>query len=298
MMMLFRAGNNIGVNINLIHYKTMKKNLPMHSFFPEELQKIFLIMKISLLILILTVIQVSASVYSQTTFLSLTAENQSIRSVFKEIESKTNYRFFYNDEFGDLSKAVSIDVQDHLLGDLLDMVLANSNVTYRILDNNVVVITPHGLLQQQVRGQVTDSNTGEALPGVNVYVKGTTMGTVTDFNGNFTINIPDEQTILVFSYIGFLTAEILVGEQTTVNIELVPDFAKLDEVIVVGYGFARKSDLTSAISSVSMSDLPSTANLSINNMLQGRVPGVEITPDQWHAWFRCFGKDPGREHDE
>jgi TonB-dependent starch-binding outer membrane protein SusC len=276
--MLIPARNNILVNINLKHYKIMKKNLPLHSYFPKEVQKTFLIMKISLLILTLTVIQVSASVYSQNTSLSLAGENQSIRSVFKEIENKTSYRFFYNDEFGDLSKSVSFDVEDRLLGDLLDIVLENSNVTYRILDNNVVVITPHGLLQPQVRGQVTDANTKEPLPGVNVYVKGTTTGTVTDLDGNFTINVPDDQTVLVFSYIGFHTEELIVGDQTNVNIELVPDFARLDEVVVVGYGSVRKSDLTSAISSVSMSDLPPTASLSVNNMLQGRVPGVEITP--------------------
>lgn len=176
----------------------MKKNLPVRSFYSKELRKILLTMKISLLIFTLAVIQVSASVYSQSTSLSLAGENQSIRSVFKEIEGMSKYRFFYNDELGDLSKAVSFNVQDQLLGDLLDKVLENSDVTYRILDNNVVVITPHGVLQPQVRGQVTDATTGEPLPGVNVYVKGTTTGTITDADGNFTISVPEDEAILVF----------------------------------------------------------------------------------------------------
>jgi hypothetical protein len=128
----------------------------------------------------------------------------------------------------------------------------------------------------QVTGTVT-SGDDTGLPGVNVIEKGTTNGVTTNVDGNFTISVTGSESVLTLSYIGYVTQEITVGNQTTLDITMEEDYLRLDEVVVTGYGVSRKSDLTAAISSVSTDDLPPSASLSINNMLQGRVAGVDIT---------------------
>lgn len=126
-----------------------------------------------------------------------------------------------------------------------------------------------------VTGKVTDEN-NEPLPGVNVLVKGSSTGTVTDVAGNYSLNVPNENDVLVFSSIGYITQEVAVNGRTTINVALAEDVQSLEEVVVVGYGTQRKSDLTGSVSSVKGEDLEkSNANL-IGQALQGRAPGVEI----------------------
>ena len=130
----------------------------------------------------------------------------------------------------------------------------------------------------QVTGRVMSSVDETALPGVNVIEKGTVNGTISDMDGNFTITVAGPDAVLTLSFIGYTTQEVPVGNQTQITVTLEEDVLRLDEVIVTGYGVQRKSDLTAAIASVSTDDLPQSASLSINNMLQGRVAGVTITP--------------------
>lgn len=168
----------------------MKKNLGQHSFFKDkELQKTLLIMKNSLLIFLITALHASASVFSHGQSLSFTAENKTVREVFRQIEDETSYRFFYNEEFNDLSKPVSFEVHDYQITDLMDIMLSSSNVTYRILENDLVVITPMINENQErvITGNVTDGSTGEPLIGVTVVIQGTTLGTTTDIDGNYSL---------------------------------------------------------------------------------------------------------------
>jgi TonB-linked SusC/RagA family outer membrane protein len=134
-----------------------------------------------------------------------------------------------------------------------------------------------GILQEiTVSGTVTEASTGEPLPGVNIYVKGTTIGVVTDLSGRYSITVPSQEAVLVFSYIGYLTQEVEVGEQTVINISLAESLEKLEEVIVVGYGTMRKSDITGSIVSVSEESLREVPTASLNLSLQGRAAGVDI----------------------
>src|SRR5690606_27020571 len=111
------------------------------------------------------------------------------------------------------------------------------------------------LLQQRtVSGKVTDVD-GEELPGVNVVVKGTTHGTVTDISGNYQLSVPEEGAVLVFSYVGFLSEEIPVGNQSVIDISLVPTIESLSEVVVIGYGTVKKSDLTGSVASIKAEEL-------------------------------------------
>lgn len=130
--------------------------------------------------------------------------------------------------------------------------------------------------QQTVSGVVSDSESGEGLPGVTVRVKNGTAGTVTDMEGNFSIAVPDANTTLVFSFVGYLMKEVPVGNQTEINISLDPDVKALDEVIVVGYGTLKKSDLTGAVSSVKSEELTAYPAQGTIQALQGRAAGVNI----------------------
>ena len=123
-----------------------------------------------------------------------------------------------------------------------------------------------------VRGTVVDKQ-GEPIIGASISAKGTTNGTITDINGEFSLNVPSNST-LVISYLGYLTQEILVGNNTTFNIALVEDTKTLDEVVVIGYGTSRKKDITGSVSSVKADDLNTIASPNVTQMLQGKVSGL------------------------
>ncbi|NPA36764.1 MAG: TonB-dependent receptor [Chlorobi bacterium] len=130
--------------------------------------------------------------------------------------------------------------------------------------------------QNNITGVVTDAKTGETLPGVNVHIKGTTKGTITDINGKYTI-VASDNDILVFSFVGYTTKEIAVGNQTVINVALEGESLGLNEVVVVGYGTQKKSDLTGAISVVDMKEMQTRQVSTIDQALQGQVAGVDVT---------------------
>lgn len=138
---------------------------------------------------------------------------------------------------------------------------------------------PSGAIQQiAVQGTVTDSNTGDVLPGVNVLVTGTTRGTITDNAGNYSITVPDEEAVLQFSYIGYLTESITVGNQRIINVSLAAEMEVLDEIVVVGYSSRRLSELSSSVAVVSEDALKTApVSTSLDVMLQGRVPGLIVS---------------------
>lgn len=132
--------------------------------------------------------------------------------------------------------------------------------------------------QQMVSGKVTEADTGEALPGVNIVIEGTTTGTVTDVDGNFQLNVDNPQTdVLVFRFIGFSDQEIPVNGQTTINVEMQMSSIGIDEVVAIGYGTMRKRDVTGSVASVSGEQLAAIPVANVAQALQGQLPGVNIT---------------------
>ncbi len=131
--------------------------------------------------------------------------------------------------------------------------------------------------EQTVSGQVTDLNSGESLPGVNILAKGSSTGTVTDINGNYRLTVADDITTLVFSSIGFATEEVPINGRSTIDLALTPDVQSLSEVVVVGYGTTKRSDLTGSVASVKEQELKQVAVTSLDQGLQGRVAGVQVT---------------------
>lgn len=154
-------------------------------------------------------------------------------------------------------------------------ILSNNLTRIMLLMVCLLAVGPWAQAQQSVRGQVKDQ-TGSPLPGVNVLVKGTTDGTVTDAKGEFSLNVPQE-AVLQFSFIGYITEEVAVNGQTSINISMTEDVASLQEVVVVGYGTQKKSDLTGSVGSVSSQQLTQIATPDVAGALSGRVAGVNVT---------------------
>jgi TonB-linked SusC/RagA family outer membrane protein len=242
----------------------------------RKLKKLILIMKLSALFLMVLSLNLSASVYSQNTRFTVDLNGKSVREVFQFIEKESEFRFFYNDDFSYIDKVVNLNVKNENVEQILARLFETSDITYKVFDNNLVVLTLKQDLQQvSVKGTITDAATSEALPGANVQVKGTTTGTTTDLNGGFSITAKTGD-VLVFSFIGYLTQEVTVGAEAILNIALAPDIQNLEEVVVVGYGTQKRSVVTGAISSVSSGEITALPTSGLDQALQGRAAGLTV----------------------
>jgi TonB-dependent SusC/RagA subfamily outer membrane receptor len=130
---------------------------------------------------------------------------------------------------------------------------------------------------KKITGKVLDSKDASPLPGVNVLIKGTGIGTSTDASGNYEINVPNESSVLVFSFVGFTSQEIAVGNQSVVDVNLATDAKALTEVVVIGYGTVRKSDLTGAVATIKGEELMDKPVPNVSQALQGKIAGVEVS---------------------
>jgi TonB-linked SusC/RagA family outer membrane protein len=212
--------------------------------------------------------------------ISLSGNNVPLERIFKEIRKQSGYDFLYNDRLLANSIPVNINVSDASLDQALKLSLKDQPLAYDII-NRTVVIKVKPATQQQVApivitGRVTDS-TGTPLIRVNIHVKGTQTGIMTDESGRFTLNVPDKQSVLLISYLGHTTQEIAVGNNTTFNIRLTPLISSLTDVVVVGYGQTQaKVRVTGAISTLKGEEITTTKNENVVNMLTGKVPGMRI----------------------
>ncbi len=250
--------------------------------FPDgrrEKQNLFLKMKLTLLILLVCLMQVSASVYSQTTKLSFDFQGKKISDVLMQIEETTDFRFFYQREQVNVDRTVNLKVDNKRVDEVLEDLFKEQGISYKVMDDNLILLTANKTESKQekdISGKVTNEN-GEPIPGVTILVKGTTNGTITDLDGNYSISDISLGTTLVYSFIGMKSKEIIIGSASVLNIVLKQELLGLDEVVVVGYGSMQKKDLTSAVSSVTSKDLVQGAVNSPIQMLDGKVSGVSIS---------------------
>lgn len=238
------------------------------------LRKNLKIMKCLVLLFFLGIGNISASVYSQAGKFDLVLDQVTLKEAFDRIEKVSNYKFLYRSDLINTNIVKSIDVEEKTLDEVLTSLLADTKLGYSILENNMIVVAP--IQQARVTGTVTDASTGEVLPGVNILIKGTTSGVVSDLNGKFSIET-QEGAVLVFQYVGYIKQEVEVGKQMNIDVALAPDVQSLDEVVVVGYGTQKKSLVTGAIAKVDGEEMVKTASLRVNQALQGKTAGVVIT---------------------
>ncbi len=241
-------------------------------------QKIFLKMKVTLFVVLFSAIQVLATgAYSQTKGFTLAKENTTLENVLKAIEDQSNYYFLYNGSLIDVSQKINVKLENQSLEATLQALFKDANVTYKIY-NRQIVLSPSKTaadVQQsiEVSGQVKDAS-GVPLPGVTVVIKGTTTGTITDFDGNYSINKVTEGSTLVFSFVGMRSEEVTVENTTTINVILEEDAVGIEEVVAVGYGVQKRGALTGAIASVKSEKITVAPIASTANSLAGRLPGL------------------------
>ncbi len=262
------------------HYKIMK--IPLNRGRKEPaLVKFDLRMKISLLLLFTGMFAINARTsYSQNTKVSVDLKNVTVEKFIDYIEEKTEYRFLYLIDDINLHREVTITVRNEKINVILDKIFSGSDTTYSIEDKQISLVrrsgqTDNNNVQFTISGKVIDS-TGTVLAGANILEKGTTNGTQTDFDGNYSINVSGPESVLVFSYVGFQSREIKVGDRTSVNITLIESAEGLEEVVVVGYGSVKRTDVTGAVSTVNSEELTALPTSDVQQALKGRASGVRV----------------------
>lgn len=247
-----------------------------------SINKLILMSKITFALFFMGLLQVSATTYAQMTKLNLKLTNVLLVDVFEKIEAQSEFRFFYDNSQVDLNQKVSVDMTDRKIESILDDVFKNTNITYEVMDRHILVTnkgTGSSVVKQdvtRVSGMVTGSIDKQPIPGVTVLVKGTTTGTITDQDGKYNLVIPTGGKVLVFSFIGMTPEEIQIGSQSVINIMMRENIVGVDEVVVIGYGTVKKSDLTGSVAVVSTKDLTRNPSSSAAQSLQGRAPGVLV----------------------
>lgn len=252
--------------------------------------KLLLKMKLLTFFMIVTLTQVWAEGYSQK--ITLNKQKISIESALKAIEKQSEYLFLYDKSDLPTASTFSLRIKNGTIQNTLDQLFEGLPLSYKVFDKNVVIrkealpmkkeavplpATPtepvKKVTNRSVSGKVVDEK-GESLPGVSILIKGTQQGTVSDVNGSFSLETPDQGAVLVFSFVGYLAQEIEVGAQTSMEVTLKVDEKSLDEVVVVGFGTQRKITVTGAVASVQTKEVKQSpaANLAVS--LAGRLPGL------------------------
>lgn len=239
-------------------------------------QCILIILKtMKLIIMLLFAVNVSAFTYSQNSTISLDLDDVPLTKVFEVLSDNTNIKFLYRDETIP-KQLVSINTQHASVKKTLDKVLDGTDVSYKFLSDDLVVIALKEFLdgpENTVSGKITDEN-GEPLAGVNIIIEGTTIGTITNAEGSYSIELPDPDVNLVFSFVGFISQIESVSGRTVIDVVMKEDIASMEEVVVVGYGTQKKVTLTGSVSNVGGEVLSKVPATNFTTTLAGRIPGL------------------------
>jgi TonB-linked SusC/RagA family outer membrane protein len=265
----------------------MKKHYDLWVFEHPILKKLIMELKIAILITIATVSNVfSTPSYSQVARVSLEIRNGNLEQVMDEIEKQSEFYFIFNQKQIDVTREVDIKVENKLITDVLPELFSGTNVRYAVFDRKILLtndqkeITLPGNLsdvvqQQHVTGTILDEN-GKPIPGVNIAVEGTTIGSISDINGIYSINVSSQDAVLIFSFIGYNQKRVPVAGKTVINVSMEPSVSSLDEVIVIGYGVTKKRDITGSIASVKSDALQNLTMTDAAHALQGKAAGVQV----------------------
>ena len=217
--------------------------------------------------------------FAQTGKVNVKVDGAPLSQVIQLIENQTKYRFSYRDEILNGQKNITLDLQNATVQEVLDAAFSGRDISYRILsDKSIVLFTEPEEVNNTITltGTVKD-NDGNPLIGVGVILDGKpNVGTVSDENGNWSLTVPKGST-LQFSSIGYKTVTVAVGNRSVINVTMEEDINRLDDVIVIGYGTARKADLTGSTASVQGDKLAAKNTPNLSTQLQGLMPGVQVT---------------------
>lgn len=257
----------------------MKIHIEEQHFYRKVLNKYMRIMKITTFLLFLFLFQLYAGVsHSQNTRLSLNMNNATVEEVINRIEKESEFKFVFTDKAVDISRKVNIRSSNGPLKDILEQLISDSELGYQVVDKLIVLSEKKASSQQEgkkvISGTIVDVF-GEAIIGANIVEKGTTNGMITDYNGVFSFSV-SPSAVLQVSYIGYISQEIQVGNETSYHIVLREDSQSLNEVVVIGYGTQKKADLTGSVANINAEKLNTQSNANLGLALQGKIAGVEI----------------------
>jgi TonB-linked SusC/RagA family outer membrane protein len=224
---------------------------------------------------------------------SLKLSSVTLRQALNQIETDTKVRFAYSRELVRTAVPITISSNNEALSSLLDRLLGPLGISYRVVDNQILLAktkkeTPSQPVPENkqtqalpmpdmsVEGAVTGSDGNEPLPGVSVVVKGSNAGTTTDIQGKYQLSVPENTATIVFSFVGYISQEVVVGNRTRIDIKLEADIKALNEVVVVGYGTQKRGDITGAVASISAKDIIGLPNASLDGALTAKMPGVYV----------------------
>ena len=277
----------------------MKKNFDFWVYFHPTLKKLIMELKIAALIIVVSITNVYAShSYSQTAKVSLSLKDTKLEQVLDEIERQTEFYFIFNQKEIDVNRVVDIQADSMLITDILPELFNGTDIIYEVLDKKILLtrnLPGNGLLdstsviglqQKQITGTITDA-TGSPIPGVNIQIEGTVIGVISDAEGKYSIAIPNENAVLIFSFIGYETKKITVGTQTIVNMVLAETISSLDEIVIVGYSTQTRKSLTGAVSTINATSLSEGTSSNAITRLQGKASGISIVR-YTHSWWWRF----------
>ncbi len=239
--------------------------------------KLLLRMKLIIFFLLITLLQVSAASRAQN--VSLRVKNESIEKVFEALTKQSGYHFLYDVKLIDKARPVSVDFKSLPIKEALRKCFEQQPFTYALDEKDVIIISraTEGMpvLQVSISGKVRDEN-GIGIPGATVMIKNNSAGTITSADGSYKISVPGEQSILMFSSVGYKAEEVTVGKQTVINIKLTKQASNLNDVVVVGYGTQRKGDLTGSVAGIKEQEIQQAKSTSFMEAMQGRLAGVQV----------------------
>ncbi|MGE5395033.1 MAG: TonB-dependent receptor [Candidatus Saccharibacteria bacterium] len=237
-------------------------------------------MRLTFLFLFVGLMQVAASVYSQSTKLNLDLQNTRVVDILDAIENQSEFRFAYSAQYIDVNRKVDVDIKDKSIEQALNILFEGEGVKYSINDRHILLY-PSDMDQtssqqgKSVSGKVTDAS-GATLPGVSVVVKGTTSGTITNVDGQYTISNVPENATLIFSFVGMQSQELPINGKTSINVTLREDMVGINEVVVIGYGTTQKKNLTGAVDQVSSAVIDNRPVSNTMQALQGASANLII----------------------
>jgi TonB-dependent starch-binding outer membrane protein SusC len=250
------------------------------ALFKVRSKKTFRIMKLTTFLLSVTILNAFANnTYSQNTLLNLNMKDVPMITVFKAIEDQSEFFFMYSSKMIDIDQKVDINVTDKKITEVLDKLLANSDIIYSVRNRQILLVNKESALelqQKKVTGTITDVNK-QPVAGANVVVKGTSIGAITDVDGKYTIEVPPSGNTLTVSFIGYISQDVQIGTSNDISVTLQTESLSLNEVVVVGYGTVLKKNITTSISKVSTDDIPKASTSNVAQLLLGRASGLQAT---------------------
>lgn len=242
-------------------------------------QKILLTMRLTLFLLVLNILNAYSASYAQKTKLNLNVQNGQVKDVLSEIETQSEFFFMYDNNQIDVERKVNLEARAENIDLVLQKLFEGTDVDFRVVNRQIVLFPENapGVAQQgpKLRGKVSDVS-GAGLPGVTVVVKGTSNGVITDIDGNYSFaNLP-QNAVLQFKFVGMKTKEVTVGTNTSIDITLEDETIGIEEVVAIGYGTAKKRDVTGAVGSVRAEAIVRSNPVQPAKALQGQLAGVNV----------------------